>query len=235
MSQRKKSNVRQCYEDLRQSHALIKEAYMEMLLRLAIAAEYKDTDIGTHIIKVSDYATAIAHSLGLPDTELELIRYGSMVHDIGKIGIPQQILDKRTALTKKEFAVVQQHPLIGGRIFSGSKSALVRVAGEIALTHHERYDGTGYPRGLKGDHIPLYGRIVALADCFDAMTSERSYKAAQRFERAIEDVGKKAGMLFDPQVALAFVKVKDVIRGIFEANITIDTFLKELSLRSRRG
>lgn len=225
--QKKNKKLEQCAAELKASHIATKEAYTEMLLRLAIAAESKDHYIGTHIIKVSDYSSAIAKALGLPDDEVEIIRYASMMHDIGKIGIPQEILNKKTSLTPEEYETIKKHPLIADRIFSGSNSAMVKAAAEVALTHHEKYDGTGYPRGLKGDRIPLYGRIVAVADAFDAIISERSYKPGETFGEALEALKKEANTFFDPQIVIAFIKIKVTIKKILRANITIEEFLKK--------
>ncbi|MFH1847930.1 MAG: HD domain-containing phosphohydrolase [Candidatus Omnitrophota bacterium] len=202
-------------------------AYADMLLRLAVAAEYKGRGIGGHIMRVSDYSVAIGRSLGLSECELEILRYASMMHDIGKIGIPDFILKKRVSLTPREYKKIKEHTVIGGNIFSGSASPLVKAAAQVSLTHHEKYDGTGYPAGRKGDEIPLNGRIVALADNFDAITSQRSYKSAFAFDKAVEMIKKGSDTFFDPKVVSAFLKIKDTIRDILDANITIEGFRKK--------
>lgn len=221
------SKLKQAYDKLEEAHREIKEAYEDMLIRLAIAAEFKEPGIGGHIRRVSDYSTAIARSMGLPEEEVLIIRYASMMHDIGKIGIPDIILEKKSALTPDEYTGIKMHTTIGSKIFEGSKLPLVKAAAEIALTHHEKYDGTGYPRGLKGEDIPLYGRIVALADYFDAFVSERCYKKAQGFDDALHDIEKKADKSFDPQVVIAFFKVRNTIKEIFDANTAIEDFVKK--------
>ncbi|PIU41879.1 MAG: hypothetical protein COS99_03155 [Candidatus Omnitrophica bacterium CG07_land_8_20_14_0_80_42_15] len=223
----KNKKLNQCYQELEVTHSKIKEAYMEMLLRLAVAAEYKVSDIGSHVIRVSDYSTVIAKSLGLPDDEVEIIRYASMMHDIGKIGIPENILGKKAVLSPKEYKKIKDHTIIGNKIFSGSKSPLVNAAGEIALMHHEKYDGTGYPEALKGEEISLYSRIVSLADSFDAIVSKRSYKPSHTLNYAIGEIKKMSGTFFDPMIVEAFLKKKKTIKKILSANITISKFLKK--------
>lgn len=202
----------------------VREAYEDMLIRIAITAEYKDPGAGGHIRRVSDYSTAIARSLGIPEDEIEILRYASMMHDIGKIGIPDVILEKATSLTAEERKKMDEHTVIGGRIFGGSTSPIVMASSQIALTHHEKYDGMGYPKGLKGKDIPLYGRIVSVADYFDALVSERRYKKAWSFDDAIADISKKAGSSFDINIVSAFMDVKETIKHILEANNAITDF-----------
>lgn len=204
----------------------VREAYEDMLIRIAITAEYKDPGAGGHISRVSDYSTAIARELGMPEEEVEVLRYASMMHDIGKIGIPDVILEKSTALTFEERKKMEEHTIIGGRIFGGSASPIVMASAQIALTHHEKYDGTGYPKGLKGEEIPLYGRVVSVADYFDAFVSERRYKKAWSFEDALLDIGKKSGSSFDPSIVTAFMNIKKILKGILEANNAITDFVK---------
>ncbi len=204
----------------------VREAYEDMLMRIAVTAEYKDPGAGGHIRRVSEYSTAIARSLGLPEDEVEVLRYASMMHDIGKIGIRDVILEKPTSLTSEERRTIEEHTIIGGRIFGGSTSPIVSASAQIALTHHEKYDGTGYPKGLKGEEIPLYGRIVSVADYFDAFVSERRYKKAWSFDDALLDIGKKASSAFDPRIVDAFMAVKDKVKQILEANNAINDFAK---------
>lgn len=202
------------------------EAYEDMLLRLAMTAEYKDPGAGGHIRRVSEYSVAIARSLGLPESELEILRYASMMHDIGKIGIRDIILEKETSLTAEERRKIEEHTVIGARIFDGSSSPIVRASAQIALTHHEKYDGTGYPKGLKGEDIPLYGRIVSIADYFDAFVSERRYKKAWSFDDALLDIDKKSGSSFDPKIVSAFLDVKGTVKKILDANNMISDYAK---------
>ncbi len=204
----------------------IEDTYIEMILRFAIAAEYKDNEIGCHIIRVSDYSMAIARALNFSPKKLKIIRFASIMHDIGKIGIPSAILHKKD-FTAKDYDKIKEHTKIGGRIFSGSLSPILKVAGEIALYHHEWYDGSGYPLGLKARKIPLYARIVTLADAFDAIVSERSYKKSETIDKAIEAIIRRKGTQFDPGIVDAFLKAISSIKEILKANHTIDDFLKE--------
>lgn len=206
-----------------------------MILRLAIAAEYKDEEIGKHIIRVSDYSTAIARPLNLTPKDIKIIRFASIMHDIGKIGISDRILHKKS-LTSNDYDIIKQHTVIGSRIFIGSDSPLLKAAGEIALTHHEWYDGSGYPYGLRGEKIPLMGRIVALADSFDAIVSDRKYQKSITLDKAIAAVKKQKGTQFDPEIVNAFLKVLPAMKQIFKANKTIEDFLREnRKLLKKRG
>jgi len=210
----------------RQQATQVREAYEDMLVRIAITAEYKDPGAGGHIRRVSDYSIAIARSLGISEDEIEVLRYASMMHDIGKIGIRDVILEKETALTPEERKKMEEHTVIGNRIFEGSSSPIVIASAQIALTHHEKYDGTGYPKNLKGEDIPLYGRIVSVADYFDAFVSERRYKKAWSFDDALLDISKKAGSSFDPKIVAVFMNVKETIKNILEANNAITDFAR---------
>ena len=202
------------------------DPYTEMMFRFAIAAEYKDDDIGQHIIRVSDYSVAIARGLKCRKKEVEYIKFASIMHDIGKIGIPDKILHKKR-LNSNDYDKIKEHTLIGSRIFAGSDFLLLNIAGEVALYHHEWYNGKGYPRGLKGDKIPLYARIVALADSFDVIVSHRSYKKSKSLDKAIKIIKKQKGTQFDPKVVDAFFKALPVIKKILNANKTINAFIKE--------
>jgi len=204
----------------------IEDTYIEMILRFAIAAEYKDNEIGCHIIRVSDYSMAIARALNFSAKKLKIVRFASIMHDIGKIGIPSAILHKKD-LTAKDYDKIKEHTKIGGRIFSGSLSPILQVAGEIALYHHEWYDGSGYPFGLKARKIPLYARIVTLADAFDAIVSERSYKKSETIDKAVEVIKRRKGTQFDPGIVDAFMKALPSIEETLKAAHTIDDFLKE--------
>jgi len=204
----------------------VEDTYIEMILRFAIAAEYKDDEIGRHIIRVSDYSTAIARALNFSSRKLRIIRFASIMHDIGKIGISSAILHKQE-ITQSDYDKIKEHTKIGGRIFSGSVSPVLQAAGEIALYHHEWYDGSGYPNGLSGKKIPLYARIVTLADAFDAIVSERSYKKSETIDYAVEAIKKRSGTQFDPGIVDAFVKIIPHMKDILKASSTIDDFLKE--------
>jgi len=192
-------------ERVRERTQQLEEAHHEILERLAVAAEFRDDETGQHIKRVGHMSAVLARNLGLPQDQVELIERAAPLHDVGKIGIPDHILRKPGPLTPEEFEVIKAHAAIGARILSGGRFPLLRMAEEIALTHHERWDGTGYPQGLTGEAIPLSGRIVALADAFDAIISLRPYKGAQRIEEAITTIAAGAGTQFDPRVVDAFL------------------------------
>ncbi len=183
------------------------DAHLETLERLAMASEYRDDATGEHIHRVGRHAALVAQALDLPPHDVSLIGLAAPLHDIGKIGIPDQILLKPGRLTAEEFEVMKAHTTIGARILAGGRSDLVRMARDIALCHHERWDGTGYPRGLLAEAIPIAGRIVAGCDVFDALTHTRPYKPAWSVEDALDEVGRQAGRQFDPAVAEAFLYV----------------------------
>ncbi len=200
--------------ELKASHREIQEAYIDTIHRLALAAEYKDEDTGNHIIRISRYCTLIAEKLGLSAREVQNIRYAAPMHDVGKIGIPDNILMKPGKLTDEEFEIIKTHSTIGAKILANSKSKVLNVAEQIALYHHEKWNGKGYPQGLSGDNIPLTGRIVGLADVFDALTSKRPYKDPYSMEVAIDIIKKERGEHFDPDIVDVFLENKDEILKI---------------------
>ncbi len=195
----------------------IKSASLEAIYRLSLAAEYKNKETGDHIRRVSHYAEAIAVKMGLNRATIEAILYAAPMHDVGKIGIPDHILLKPGKHDEKEWEIMKQHTTIGARIMEGSEHGFIRLASVIALTHHERWDGDGYPRGLKGRKIPLAGRITALADFFDAMTSERPYRSGiHSLEYTVDTIRQNSGSHFDPQVVDCFMQSQDRICQIKE-------------------
>ena len=177
----------------------------EAILRLSRAAEYRDPETGSHLLRMSNYTRLIAERLGLPPAEQELLLEASPMHDIGKVGTPDHILLKPGRLTPDEFEIMKQHATIGYEILRDSLSPLLQCAAKLALAHHEKFDGSGYPQGLAGAAIPLYGRIVAVADVFDALTSERPYKKAWTLEAAVDFLNSNAGSHFDPACVAAFL------------------------------
>lgn len=221
------SKIKKAYQELKKAYAEIRDSYAEMIYRFALIAEYRDETTGTHLVKIADYSTEIAREMGLPKKDIDNLRYASPMHDIGKIGIPDSILKKPGSLTPEEREIMKTHTTLGGEIFKNSKSPLVRVARTISLAHHERFDGTGYPEGLKGDDIPLFGRIVSVADVFDALTSKRPYKEAYGFDEAVGLIKEGSGTQFDPQVVRAFLKRIEKIRQIWQATQDIELFLAE--------
>lgn len=196
-------------ETVAERTAELHAAHIEVLERLAIAAEYRDDQTGQHIRRVSTTSVLLSQTLGMADGALELIRRASELHDVGKIGIPDDILLKPGKLTTSEFGVMKTHTTIGARILSGAHSDLVRMASSVAYTHHERWDGTGYPCGLCEEAIPLEGRIVAIADVFDALTHSRPYKEAWPLEKALAEIKSQSGRQFDPIVVEAFFDVHE--------------------------
>ncbi|MCM8809488.1 MAG: HD domain-containing protein, partial [Candidatus Omnitrophica bacterium] len=194
-----------------QLNLILRDTQLETIFRLAVAIEYRDRETGTHIQRVSEYAYLIAEKLGFKKTESTLIKNAIPLHDIGKIAIPDNILLKPGALTDEERKIIEKHPIIGAKMLEGSKSIILKAAEVIALSHHERYDGTGYPYGLSGNEIPIYGRIAALSDVFDALTSNRIYKSSVSLERAFEIINQEKGKAFDPKLVEIFTKSKDKI------------------------
>jgi putative two-component system response regulator len=185
----------------------LEHARLEILERLALAAEYRDDATQEHAWRIGRTCFLLAVALGLPSGDAELVRRAAPLHDIGKIGVPDAVLLKPGKLTDEEFEQMKAHTAIGAEILSGSSSSLLRMAERIALTHHERWDGTGYPNGLARERIPLPGRIVAVADVFDALTHERPYKHAWTIEEAVAEIFHQGGRHFDPAVVHAFASL----------------------------
>jgi putative two-component system response regulator len=183
------------------------DSRLHALQMLGRAAEYKDNETGLHVVRMSHYAELIARAGGWPDDECELIKHAAPMHDIGKIGVADHILTKPGPLTKAEFDEIKRHPEIGARIIGehAHESRLFELASVIALTHHEKWNGTGYPQGLRGEEIPIHGRIVALADVFDALTSRRPYKDPWPLDKTIAHLQQQAGRHFDPKLVEQFL------------------------------
>src|SRR4051812_19656868 len=186
----------------------VREREKETLMRLARAGEFRDEETGFHLIRMARYSRLIAAALSLEPDETQTIELAAPLHDIGKIGIPDQILLKADRLDTAEWDVMRRHPVIGHEILKGSASKYVRMGALIALGHHEKYDGSGYPNGLVGDHIPLCARIVSVADVYDALTSARPYKKAWTSEQAFEYVTTQTARHFDPRMVEAFQAMK---------------------------
>ncbi len=186
----------------------VREREKETLLRLARAGEFRDAETGYHLIRMARYSRLIAGAIGLDRDECETVELAAPLHDIGKIGIPDQILLKPDKLDEAEWEVMRRHPVIGHEILKGSASKYVRMGALIALGHHEKYDGSGYPNGLVGDHVVLCARIVAVADVYDALTSVRPYKKAWATEDALQYLRAQRGGHFDPRLVDAFIGVR---------------------------
>ena len=189
----------------------------EAVFRLSLAAEYRDAEVARHIQRMSRYCAILATRVGLADEEVDAIRVASVLHDVGKIAIPDEILLKPDRLTDEERSVMQEHAKIGFDILSGSSSDFMQTAASIALTHHERMDGTGYPRGLLGEDIPQEGRIAAIADVFDALVSDRPYKRAFTVEKAVEIMQADSGSHFDPTLLGLFVEAIDEVVRVHDS------------------
>ncbi|MHC4294943.1 MAG: GAF and HD-GYP domain-containing protein [Planctomycetota bacterium] len=193
----------------------LKQAQLDCIIRLSVAAEFRDDDTAEHIRRISRSSALIAAALGLEKHRVELIQHASPMHDVGKIGIPDSILRKPGPLTPAEWQIVQTHPLIGGEILIDPSNELIKTAREVALTHHEKFDGTGYPKGLTGEKIPLSGRIVSLADVFDALVSKRCYKEPLNVNEALDIIHREKSKHFDPDVTAAFLDRTDVIMASY--------------------
>ena len=192
---------------VRERTAELWQTQIEVLQRLGVAVEWRDAETGLHIERIGHFCERLALEVGMPPAEAELLRHASALHDVGKVGIPDEILTKPGPLDAEEWETMKTHTTIGGDILSGSSSVLVQLSQTIALTHHEHWDGGGYPLGLRGEQIPLPGRICAVCDVFDALLSVRPYKEAWPFERAIAEIDQMAGAQLDPALVRAFLPI----------------------------
>lgn len=194
----------------------LRYSYQETIFLLSKAAEYRDDDTGSHLLKVSSYCKIIAGALGLEENMIENLYYASLLHDIGKIGIPDKILLKKGSYDSEEWNIMKKHTVIGSSILSSSNVEVIKMGKMIALTHHEKWDGSGYPKGLSYEEIPLISRIVSVADVFDALVSKRVYKNEFTVEDALFEIKKSSGNHFDPKVVDAFLSVFDDILVIMK-------------------
>ena len=184
----------------------LKRTRLEIVQRLGLAAEYKDNETGLHVIRMSHYSRILGLALGMSEAEADDLLHAAPMHDVGKIGIPDNILRKPGPLDADEWKVMQSHATIGGDIIGKHQSGMLAMAYDVAVTHHEKWDGSGYPNGLAGDEIPLVGRIVAIADVFDALTSARPYKEAWPIEKAVEYLEQQRGLHFEGRLVDLFLK-----------------------------
>lgn len=201
-------------QELRNANENLLHAHRETLSRLARAAEYRDNETGNHLTRMSKYSCVIAHHLGYPPNQLDNLRFAAPMHDIGKIAVPDGILLKPGKLTPEEFDIMKTHAERGAQLLSHSQSAIIQMAQIIAQTHHEKWNGSGYPSQLSGSNIPEVGRIVAIADCFDALTSVRPYKHAWTVEDALSYMQKESGISFDPHILSVFINALPEILDI---------------------
>jgi putative two-component system response regulator len=191
---------------------------LEIIRRLGRAAEYKDNETGMHVIRMSYYSCVIARAIGMGDAEVSLILNATPMHDVGKIGISDEILLKPGKLTPQERKIMETHSEIGAEIIGRHDNALLKMARSVALSHHEKWDGSGYPHGLKGKDIPIESRIVAIADVFDALTSRRPYKEPWPVEKAIALIQSESGSHFDPELVSVFMDNIQEVLEIMKAN-----------------
>ncbi|CAM3787131.1 HD-GYP domain-containing protein [Roseateles saccharophilus] len=199
------SDLGRMYRERNVALQALENAHHEALIRLAVAAEMRDDDTGAHIVRLGYLAEALARLMGVAPERAQMLRLAAPMHDIGKIGIPDHVLKKPGLLTSEERSLMQTHPRLGAEILGSSRIPLFSLAAEVAMHHHERWDGTGYPRGLAGDDIPLSGRIVAVVDYFDALTMDRCYRPAFADDRALAMLTDQSGIAFDPAVVAAFL------------------------------
>lgn len=216
------SQLRQMIQHLDRMHHQVKQAYIETIYRLTRATEYKDEETADHVKRLSLYSATLGKALGMSEAQIELLLYASPMHDIGKIGIPDSILFKGSALTEEEWKVMKTHPLIGYEILKDSQAPVLKLGAVIALNHHERWDGSGYPNGLKGEQIPMEARILAIVDVYDALRSKRHYKEGIDHEPAckiiLEGDGRVMPQHFDPKLLEVFKQIAPQFEKIFDEN-----------------
>jgi Response regulator containing a CheY-like receiver domain and an HD-GYP domain len=206
-------DLRKTISTLRMVNKELQDAYYDTIHRLVLAVEYKDKFTGSHIMRMSRYSALLAKKIGLPTHDVLNIFYAAPMHDVGKIGIPDTIISKPSKLTSEEFDIIKKHTVIGAEILDNSKSNILMIARQIALSHHEKWNGGGYPNGLVKNDIPLSARIVALADTFDVLISKRSYKEPYPVSRAIEIIKSEREKHFDPDIADVFEKnLEEIIK-----------------------
>jgi putative two-component system response regulator len=208
------SDLGRIYHERNEALQEVVRAHHESLFMLALAAEYKDNDTGVHIVRIGFLAEALALYLGQPKDFALQLRKAAPMHDVGKIGIPDSVLKKPGGFTPKEREIMDRHAVIGWELLGKSRIELFQLAAEVALTHHERWDGTGYPQGLVGEEIPLSGRIVSLVDCYDALTMDRVYRTAYSHEWAIEMLRAQRGKAFDPEIVDCFLQHADALLAL---------------------
>ena len=197
----------------------LRDTQLDIIRRLAQAAEFRDNDTGMHIVRMSQYCAKLGAALGLPEALCELILHASPLHDVGKLGIPDRILLKPGPLSSEEFETMKNHTIMGARLLAGSTSPVMQMAEKIAVTHHENWNGTGYPAKLKGDDIPIEGQICSICDVFDALTSHRPYKQPWPVNKAIEEIVRQKGIKFAPRIVDRFLDIQSAIEGIKGKNI----------------
>jgi putative two-component system response regulator len=218
--QRRTLALRASMQDVVKAQRQLQDAHMETIYRLVVAAEFKDTGTASHIKRMSRFSGMLATLMNLSSGEVDMILNASPLHDIGKIGTPEEILLKPGRLSQLEWNLIQQHPVMGSQILVNSNSILLQTGQIIAISHHEKWDGTGYPFGLKQEEIPLSGRICAIADVFDALTSVRPYKRAYSNDKTLKIMEKGAGAHFDPHLFALFTDNMREVENIQKQYVT---------------
>ncbi|MBI4308868.1 MAG: response regulator, partial [Candidatus Omnitrophica bacterium] len=211
-----KTQNRSLEEGVRERTKELYQTRIDVVQRLGRVAEYRDTDTGKHIMRMSRYVECLARAAGLGPAQCELLLNTSPLHDIGKLAIPDVVLLKPGKLDPQEFEVMKTHTTLGAQMLAGGDSVFLKMAETIALTHHEKYNGSGYPKGLRGEDIPLAGRICAVGDVFDALTSVRPYKKAWPLPEAFNEIRAGNGTHFDPKLVEAFLDIQKDIQNIYE-------------------
>ncbi len=214
---RRDDELAQALQELELAENKVWVSQAETILRLARMMEFRDDDTGHHLHRMSSYCELLARHIGLSEERCEFVRLASQLHDVGKVAVPDSILLKPGKLTEAEFEVIKEHTEMGHQMLAGSASEVVQLGALIARTHHERWDGSGYPRGLAGVEIPLEGRIAAVADVFDALTSDRVYRSALSVKAAVEMMSAERGQHFDPELLDAFLRALPATEAIREA------------------
>ena len=198
---------------------IFREDLLDVIRRMAHIAEYRKANTLSHLDRIREYCLVLATGLKFSTQEARIISYASQLHDIGEIDMPEQLLTRNGKLTPYEWEMIKRHPVVGAEILKGSPSPILQVGARIALTHHERWDGSGYPQGLIGEDIPIAGRICAVADVFDALTTRRAYKDELPVEQALQLIRESSGQFFDPEVVKVFSEHFDEILEIRRMNL----------------
>lgn len=214
LKQQLKGHNQELERRVKERTAELERAHLEVVFRLGRASEYRDNETGNHVKRVSLFAEALARKAGLSEEACHLIKLASPMHDVGKIGVSDSIMLKPGKLDDQEYLEMQKHVDIGGKILADSRVPVLQYAYEIAMTHHEKFNGQGYPHGIKGENIPISGRIVAVVDVFDALTSNRPYKEAWPVEKAVGLIQRESGTHFDPFLVACFMEILPEIETI---------------------
>jgi putative two-component system response regulator len=200
----------------------LKETQFDVVHRLARAAEHRDNETGSHIIRMSHFAVVLGRTCGMSEDECDVLFHATPMHDVGKLGIPDRILLKPGKLDQEEFEIMKQHTVIGAKLLTNSHSPVLQMGEVIALTHHEKWDGSGYPNRLSGEDIPLVGRICAIADVFDALSSKRCYKDPWPLEKTLHEINSLSGKQFDPHLVSVFNEILPLIIDIQRTHTDVE-------------